>query len=428
MSSDDDHIKWFRASSPYINAHRGKTFVIHLAGKALLDANFGNVINDIALLYSLGVKLVLVFGATPQIEASLDSTDKQWPQSDQVRVTAPDILGDVLSAIGRTGTELEAKLSMGRSPMQGLDILVTSGNFIKAKPLGIVNGIDFHHTGATRRVNSKAIKAQLAGDAIVVVPPIGYSPSGETFVLSSRELARDIACALVSEKLIYLSEDDGIRSVSGDIINELQENQLDLSSIDPAHRDLAELTARASLRGVNRCHIISFKKDGALLNELFTRDGAGTQVIRESYEKLRAAGAEDVAGIIALIEPLETAGILVKRSRELLESEIDHFRIIERDSMIVACAALYPFGTKGELACLATHPDYRNGNRGELLLQTIESTAKSLGLDALFVLTTQTAHWFLDRGFAEQSVDVLPAERKSLYNLQRSSKLLIKDL
>jgi amino-acid N-acetyltransferase len=422
MSTDNDHIRWFRNSSPYINAHRAKTFVIYLGGEAIDHENFSNVINDIALLNSLGVKLIIVHGAAPQITQSLTEQQLQWPMSGNIPVTTPKILAKILAPIVTTRTRIEASLSKGHASIH-TQMLVTGGNFVTAKPIGIMDGTDFHHTGTTRRVNRAAIINQLEHQAIVVISPIGHSPSGETFILDPRQLAHDVGRTIGAEKLIYFSPDDGIRDHDGLLINEITEAN-DLSFHDPDNQTLAKLAIAACLNGVKRCHVINYKNDGALLEELFTRDGSGTQIIKESYEKLRTASPDDVAGIIELISPLEHEGILVKRSRELIESELDHFRIIERDGMIVACAALYPFESQGELACLATHPEYRNDNRGELLLQSIESSAKDLGLTSLFVLTTQAVHWFIERGFEEHPIDTLPEER--FYNLQRNSKYLQK--
>ncbi|HAK53166.1 MAG TPA: amino-acid N-acetyltransferase [Gammaproteobacteria bacterium] len=426
--SDKDHLKWFRASTPYINTHREKTFVFFLGGEAIMHDNFVNVLNDIALLNSLGVRQVIIHGADPQIEQSLGY--EEWPfsvsGSGSVHITPPAIFPMILAAVDSAKGKLEAGLSRGHAAMHS-EMLVTSGNFVKAKPIGIKDGVDHHHTGTTRSINRSAIETQLANNAIVLISSSGHSPSGETFVLDERELAHDVAAALSAEKLIYFSSEDGIQDKNGKLINELTKDQIPSVS-DPADQKLADLTISACLEGVNRCHVISYERDGALLEELFTRDGSGTQIVEESYEQLRVATADDVAGILELISPLEQDGILVKRSRELIESEVDHFKIIERDGMIVACAALYPFEGKGELACLATHPDYRNDNRGELLLQRIEADAKKLGLASLFVLTTQAAHWFVDRGFEEQSIDVLPEARKSLYNYQRNSKYLQKNI
>ena len=306
MSSNFDPIKWFRASSPYINAHRSKTFVIHVTGAAILDANFPNVINDIGLLNSLGVKLVIVHGTGAQITNDLALKQLAWPTASDLPITTPEILGDILASIGQTRTLLEGYLSKGHPPMPP-DITVTSGNFVKAKPIGIRNGTDYHHTGATRRINDQAINAQLENNTIVMISPIGHSPSGETFVLDSRQLAQDVACAVMAEKLIYFSSDDGISDSDGRLINELSQERLNEVQIaqTPEQLSLVQLTTEACLKGVNRCHVISHSRDGALLGELFTRDGSGTQIIRESYEQLRIATPDDVAGILELISPLE---------------------------------------------------------------------------------------------------------------------------
>lgn len=428
MNSENDHIKWFRASSAYIKAHRDRTFVIYLPGETLDDPNYPNLINDLALLYSLGVKLVLIHGAAPQIQAHLSAQGVDWPEHSGTHITPPDVLAEILGPIGRTRIRIEASLTMGHSPMQGLDIQITSGNVVKAKPLGVIDGVDYQNTGITRRINARAINDQLGTNAIVLISPLGYSPSGETFLLDSETLAKEVATAVFADKLIYLNERPGILDHDGDIINEIQGQSPLESAVSEEQMPLVRLCTSACVAGVKRCHIIGYRDDGALLEELFTRDGAGTQIIRRSYEQLRIATAEDVAGIIELIKPLEEEGILVRRSRELIESEVGHFRIIERDGMIVACAALYPFEDKGELACLATHPDYRNDHRGELLLQTIEASARSQQMTTLFVLTTRAVHWFLDHGFSEAPIDVLPAGRKRLYNLQRNSRYLLKSL
>lgn len=428
MSENQQHVKWFRDSSPYINAHRQKTFVLYLGGGALDHENFPNIINDIVLLNSLGVKLVVVHGAAPQIDRHLSEMGKTSDFVGGVRVTKSELLPIVQEAIGKIRTDIESRLSMGviNSPQHGADIVVTSGNFLRAKPFGVREGIDFQHTGEVRKVNTNAIAQQLNTGAIVVISPLGYSPSGEIFNINSVEVASEVASSLLADKLIYLTENAGVVDDAGNLVSELQVSDIDDATLD-RYSPLAQ-AKRACIKGVNRCHILSQAIDGALLQELFTRDGAGTQITRVSYEQIRTATPEDVPGIIELIQPLEAQGILVKRPRELLESEVEHFTVIERDGMIVSCAALYPFGDRGELACLATHPDYRNDDRGEMMLAAIERQAKAASINAIFVLTTHTAHWFTERGFKPTNVDDLPERRRQLYNWQRNSKLFEKRL
>jgi amino-acid N-acetyltransferase len=432
------YVKWFRDSSPYINAHRRKTFILYLGGEVFSHRNFENIVSDIALLNSLGVRLVLVHGATPQIDSYLDKQNISCSYHNGIRITDDHAQICVEDAVGRLRLQIEARLSMGliNSPMHGAEIKVISGNFIKAKPLGIHDGVDYLHSGELRTVDTAAIEKQLEDGAIVLLSPIGYSLTGEIFNLCAMALATGVATACKADKLIYFGSGPGVLDENKQVISELQPAGLRSlltggGESDGLQADMMkqlELAFAACQAGVNRCHLISYAEDGALLEELFTRDGSGTQVCMESYEQIRAAAIEDVGGIIELIQPLEEKGVLVFRSRELLETEVDRFTVIIRDGMIVGCAALYPYEDKGELACLATHPDYRNSDRGELLLQSMEKKARELGLSELFVLTTQSAHWFQERGFSAGQLTDLPNERKLLYNFQRNSSVFHKRL
>ncbi len=427
------HIRWFRNTAPYINLHRGKTFVLMLGGEVAQHENFANVIHDIALLKSLGVRLVLIHGSRPQIAARLNNAGIKSGFHEDVRITDTAALEHVKDAAGSLRAQFEALLSMGlpNSPMQGSQMRVCSGNFVTARPIGVVDGVDFQHTGKVRRVDSEGIHRQLAEDSIVLLSPLGYSPTGEIFNLALEDIAVNCAAAICADKLILFGSEAGITDAKGDLIRQLAVGDIDALSLGDAEQATLLHTAKqACLEGVPRCQIISYEDDCALLEELFTHDGSGTLVSNVAYEKSRQANIEDVGGILELIEPLEQQGILLKRSRELLEQEIDQFRLLERDSRIIACAALYPFPEDGcgEVACIVTHPDYRGGQRGQRLLQELEHDARGRGLSRVFVLSTQTAHWFLEQGFVEASRDQLPARKQALYNLQRSSKVFFKEL
>ncbi len=435
MSSHEfQHIRWFRDSAPYINAHRGRTFVIVFGGEAALHANFANIIHDIALLHSLGVRLLLIHGARPQIARRMSAAGFEGRFHEGVRITDTTELAFVKDACGSLRTDIEALLSTGlpNSPMQGAAISVTGGNFVTAQPIGVVEGIDFQHTGRVRRVNDRAIREQLDAGCIVLLSPLGYSPTGEVFNLALEDIAVRTAAAVGAEKLLLFGAARGI--IGGDgLVRQCNLSQaLDLlrGELEPEQRRLLQTARQACTAGVRRCQIVSHAEDGALLQELFTHDGSGTLVGPDEYEQARSATIEDVGGVIELIEPLEREGVLVKRSREVLETEIDRFRVLERDGRIIACAALYPFPEQrsGELACIVTHPDYRGGDRGARLLRELEREAARQGLAKVFVLTTRTAHWFLEQGFEEGDLSALPPEKQSLYNLQRSSKVFTKSL
>ncbi|EPU6504066.1 amino-acid N-acetyltransferase [Escherichia albertii] len=433
-------VEGFRHSVPYINTHRGKTFVIMLGGEAIEHENFSSIVNDIGLLHSLGIRLVVVYGARPQIDANLAAHHHEPLYHKNIRVTDAKTLELVKQAAGTLQLDITARLSMSlnNTPLQGAHINVVSGNFIIAQPLGVDDGVDYCHSGRIRRIDEEAIHRQLDNGAIVLLGPVAVSVTGESFNLTSEEIATQLAIKLKAEKMIGFCSSQGVTNDDGDIVSELfpneaqarvetQEEQGDYNS---GTVRFLRGTVKACRSGVRRCHLISYQEDGALLQELFSRDGIGTQIVMESAEQIRRATINDIGGILELIRPLEQQGILVRRSREQLEMEIDKFTIIQRDNMTIACAALYPFPEEkiGEMACVAVHPDYRSSSRGEVLLERIAAQAKQSGLSKLFVLTTRSIHWFQERGFTPVDIDLLPESKKQMYNYQRKSKVLMADL
>ncbi|EFE5987091.1 amino-acid N-acetyltransferase [Escherichia coli] len=433
-------VEGFRHSVPYINTHRGKTFVIMLGGEAIEHENFSSIVNDIGLLHSLGIRLVVVYGARPQIDANLAAHHHEPLYHKNIRVTDAKTLELVKQAAGTLQLDITARLSMSlnNTPLQGAHINVVSGNFIIAQPLGVDDGVDYCHSGRIRRIDEDAIHRQLDSGAMVLMGPVAVSVTGESFNLTSEEIATQLAIKLKAEKMIGFCSSQGVTNDDGDIVSELFPNEAQARvEAQEEKGDYNSGTVRflrgavkACRSGVRRCHLISYQEDGALLQELFSRDGIGTQIVMESAEQIRRATINDIGGILELIRPLEQQGILVRRSREQLEMEIDKFTIIQRDNTTIACAALYPFPEEkiGEMACVAVHPDYRSSSRGEVLLERITAQAKQSGLSKLFVLTTRSIHWFQERGFTPVDIDLLPESKKQLYNYQRKSKVLMADL
>ena len=441
QSTTLQYVHWFRHSAPYINAHRGKTFVIMFDGEAVLHANFQHIIHDIALLHSLGIRLILVYGARPQINQNLKASGLTTPFHHHRRVTTRESLSAVMNASGSIRLQIEALLSMGlaNSPMYGARIDVVSGNLVTAKPYGIRDGVDFQLSGEVRSIDTDAIQRHLLSQNIILLGPTGYSTTGEVFNLLAEEVATKTAISLKADKLIFLGRSAGLMDEHGQLIREVLPHQLEehLLQYQDANPDIflhLHGAKTASLQGVHRVHLISYATDGAMLEELFTRDGSGTMITDAHYEEVRTANIQDVGGLINLLRPLEEEGILVYRSRERLENEIEQFAVIERDGTILACAALYPIPTaegelrSAEIACVAVHPSYRKSNRGSQILHYLEEKAKALGIEQLFILTTRTAHWFIEQGFASASVDDLPNARQALYNYQRNSLVCIKSL
>ncbi len=433
----DPFVQHFRASAPYIHAHRGRTFVVMFGGEAVASNDLGPLLYDVALLHSLGVRIVLVAGARPQIDASLQRRGRSPQYFDGLRITDDAALESVKEAVGATRVELEALLSMSlpNSPMAGARLRVATGNFVMAQPLGVIDGVDYQHTGKPRRIDSEAIRQRLDDGAIVVLTPIGYSSTGEAFNISSHEVAAATAAALGADKLIGLLEDDGLVDPSGRVYSQLtpREGQEILQSGRVLGHDVERHLAaaiEACTHGVPRAHLVARKRDGTLLRELFTRDGVGTMVTSETFEGVRPAQPVDVGGIHRLIAPLEEQGVLVRRSRQMLENDIDRFTVIERDGLVVACAAIYdyPRDSVAELACLVVDPEYRTAGRGDQLLKYLERQCVAKKLRRLFVLTTQTSHWFREHGFEGCDITEIPEERRAAYDLGRRSKILMKQL
>ena len=439
-------VPWFRSVAPYIHMHRGKTFVVGLAGEAIAAGKLHHIAQDLAMIQSMGVKIVLVHGFRTQVNEQLKAKGHTAKYSHGMRVTDEVALDCALEAAGQLRYEIEAAFSQGlpNTPMAGSTVRVISGNFITARPVGIVDGVDFQHSGLVRKVDVAGILRTLNFGAMVLLSPFGFSPTGEAFNLTMEEVATSVAIALQADKLIFLTEIAGVR-VQPDQ-PESDDNPIDTElPLAAAEKLLAALPnalqptdtafylqhcVKACKAGVERSHILPFGVDGAILLEIYVHDGIGTMVIDEKLESLREATSDDVSGIVQLIEPFEKDGTLVKRSRTEIERDADNYTIIEHDGVIFACAALYPYpeGKTAEMAALTVSPQSQGQGDGERILKRVEQRAKNAGLDSIFVLTTRTMHWFLKRGFVQADADWLPDARKRKYNWDRKSQVLVKKL
>ena len=433
-------VGWLRDVAPYIHSFREKTFVIAFAGELVQEIGLERIIEDIAMLHAMGMRIVLVHGIRPQIEEQLTlrQIKSQFGQGHMngYRITDAAALECVKEAAGELRLDIEAAFSRGlpNTPMAGSRISVISGNFITAMPFGVVDGVDFIHTGLVRKVDSVSIKLSLDSNKIVLLSPLGFSPTGQAFNLSFEDVAVSTAAALKADKIVFLTPYSGLHDEAGDLITELslaqmQEYITSHPEIPAGMKALLNLSGKAIKAGVSRVHFLPCNRDGALLEELFTHDGVGMMLASSGIENLREANQDDVGGILQLTMPLEEEGILAARGQDVIERDIDRFSVIEHDRVLFGCAALFPFPNGiGELACLVVDPDVQGSGDGERLLKRIEARAKKEGIKKLFVLTTRTEHWFLKRGFMRSSVDDLPEERKQIYNWDRKSMVLTKNL
>ena len=439
-TSNFPFVGWLRDVAPYIHSFREKTFVIAFAGELALEMGLENLIEDIAMLHAMGMRIVLVHGIRPQIEEQLmlRNIKSKFGKSTlySYRITDAAALECVKEAAGELRLDIEAAFSRGRpnTPMAGSRISVISGNFITAMPVGVVDGVDYIHTGLVRKIDSVSIKLSLDSNKIVLLSPLGFSPTGQAFNLAYEDVAASTAAALKADKLIFLSPFNGLRNSEEELITELslpqlQDYVIEHPEIPVGMKGLLNVAGKAIKAGVSRVHFLPSNQDGALLEELFTHDGIGMMLASSDIENLREANQDDVGGILQLTMPLEEEGILASRGQDVIERDIACFSVIDHDRVLFGCAALFPFPNGvGELACLAVDPDVQGSGDGERLLKRIEMRAKREGITKLFVLTTRTEHWFLKRGFVRATVEDLPEERKQIYNWNRKSMVLIKSL
>jgi len=430
-------VRWFREVAPYVHRFRGKTFVIGFGGELIRDGHLNTLVPDLSLLSALGIKLVLVHGSRPQVNEQLRLKGLNARIGRHTEPTDSDVLECVKEAAGEIRLDIEAAFSQGlpNTPMSHAKMRVVSGNFVVARPVGVIEGVDYLHAGAVRKIDTESVLRTLEQESVVLLSPLGFSPTGEAFSLHMEELAQYAASALRAEKLIYLApapivEQNCTTPIDGELARAGADALLREGRLDEESRIFLEKASLAVKRGVPRAHIIPYDLDGSLLLEIFTHDGVGTMVVEDKLDDLRPATQDDVGAILQLLEPLEADGTLIPRGRATIERDVETFSVLEHDGIIYGCVSIIPYLGEGmvEMACLVVHPEWQSGGDGELLLRHAEQRARALGANSIFVLTTRTSHWFLKRGFVKGVISDLPRAKQARYNPARNSLIFIKSL
>ena len=417
--NSNEFTKWFRACTPYIRSHQGKTFVITLPPECLESDNIRNIVHDLALLHVLGVRIAIIFGGSATTERVINDVKLQEIQKRTNQV--------------RSQIELLFSAGIPESNLRERHIPIVSGNLVTAKPIGVIDGIDYVRAGKVRNIHAHQITSLLNGMNLVLIPPIGLSAAGAAYYLDGYHLAVEVAVALAADKLIILDANAQIKDGEGNGLSDIRIEILEtlISSKGTAHNNdsILRCLLESAQRGVPRTHAISYLQDGALLQELFTPDGVGTQISEDDYRTIRQANVTDMAAIVELIRPFEQNGSIVSRSKDQLENEIDSYWVAELDGLIIGCAAMYEFEDGYfELGCLVTAESYRSKALGRRLLLAVEQSAREANAVSLFALTTQATEWFIENGFAIGEIDDLPSTRVKSYDAQRNSKVLLKSL
>ena len=439
-STQSSFVQNFRLSAKYINQFNQNIFVIALSGYVFNESQFEKIAQDINLLHSLNIKVILVYGARPQVESILIKNKIPVRLVKNMRVTSNAALKHVIEVNGAIRIKIEATLSTIKSMSEGMHL--SSGNFLTAMPVGIVDGIDMESTGKIRGVDVEAIKNKLNHHEIVIVSPIGYSPIGQIFNLSYEQTAANIAAAINADKLIYYVDANGILNERGELIPELTSEKAHklISHIEekPSSESAQNLSyddfniLKSSLfaieNKIKKVHLINRHIDGSLIEELFTEKGSGTILTELALENFRKATEGDIKDIYRILFPLEKRKILIERDLTQIKEMINQFYVLEHDKKFIGCVSLNSFKESLELASFSIEPKYQKLGFGKKLLKFCELEAKKLKYDEIFILTTQSEHWFAENEFKEKSKELMPTFKKETYQSERNSKYLTKKL
>ena len=413
----------------YIPQFREKTFVLAIDGAIITDENFVMLLQDVAVLRSLNIRVVIVHGASAQIKALAEKQGIVPSNTDGTGITDAPTLQIAMDAANRLTHEILEGLAAN-------DLRAVCPNALVAHPLGIIQGVDRLFTGKVERLDTELLQTLLAHGVVPVIPPLGFDGDGKTYRVNSDSVAVAVAEALKAAKLIYVTALDGIL-VQGRLIRQMLvadlESVLALQKQDIAPEQLSKAmhAVAASKAGVPRVHVINGRVDEGLLAEVFSNEGIGTLIYANEYQQIRRALKKDVRAIQLLTKQGVETSELVKRTRAMIEKNLSDYFIFEIDKNPVACVALHVYpDLKGELACLFVSPSHENRGIGKKLIQFIENKAKEMNLVALIALSTQAFTYFQSKGgFIEGTPDDLPPARREKYDTSgRNSKVLIKKL
>jgi amino-acid N-acetyltransferase len=414
----------------YIPQFREKTFIISVDGAIVTDENFANILMDIAVLRSLNIRIVLVHGASAQIQALAAEQGITASNLDGTGITDDATLKLALTAANRLTHELLEGLSAN-------DLRAACTNAIIAHPVGILHGVDHLFTGKVERVDVDMVQKLMDNGIVPVLPPLGFDGDGKTYRVNSDGVALAAAEALKATKLMFITPQDGIR-VRDHVIRQMPVGDLESvlalqrSDVHPAMLSKAIHAAAACRAGVPRVHVINGSVEEGLLAEVFTNEGVGTLIYGNEFQQIRRALKKDIRSILNLTKGSVASEELVKRSRSTIEKQLGDYYIFEIDKNPVASVALhtYPEQGKGELAFLYVSPSHENQGIGRKLIQFVENKAREQGLNELIALSTQAFTYFQSKGgFVEGTPDDLPASRREKYEQSgRNSKVLIKKL
>ena len=411
---------------------RQKVFVIAFDGALMMQPSFASLLQDVAVLQSLNIEVVLVFGARAQVQALAASRGVTLDNDDGMGRTDGIGIEIAKDAIMRQCSNLAAELT-------ALEMPVAISNALAVHPAGVIEGIDLEFTGRIERVDEESLRAMLKADIIPILPPLGYDGKGATLRLNSDAVAVEVAIALQAAKVIFVSE-SGLNGTDGQRLAQISvaEAKEMYKKKDPKY-DVSLLSklryaALACQEGVPRVHIVDGTLDEALLTELFSNEGVGTMIHADDYQQIRKARSSDVPALLSMMQQSVDDAELVPRSRDSIQSKIKDFFVLELDGNPIGSVAVHSYEDEdkrvAELACLFVKRSHKNKSHGRKLVAFAEETAKQRGCEIIVALSTQAFRFFEDKmGYTATTPDALPTSRRERYDRSgRNSKILVKNL
>ena len=407
----------------YQNRFDGKTIVLKIDYPILNAPHFPQLLKDLAMLRATGIEIILVPGAREWIDAVLKEYDIESEYVDGVRIATQDSIPFIRMAAFDVANRLMTLLTAFQAN-------AVIGNFIRARGIGVVDGVDFQNSGRVEKILKEPLQQILDQGMIPIFPCIGWNAAGKPYNLSSDEIALAVAEALQAEKLFFVTDSDGfmetrfklppglVKNSDGRVARlSLEEAEevlnLNAGNPDPDLKYLA-LALTACRKGTERAHVVDGRMEGAILREIFSNLGIGTMVYGNDYESIRPMKADDIGDVLRLMQPLMQEGILIKRTEDDLMARQGDFVVYSIDDVVHACGALHDYGEgQGEIAAIATNPVYGHLSMGRKIVSYLVEKAARVGMTRVFVLTTRTVDWFEQLGFVEADLESLPARKSA---------------
>ena len=426
----------------YMDRFKGQLFVLKIEDGLMDHPLFPVLMRDIALLHKAGIRIIIVPGTRNSIDAQLKAWEIESKFECGVRLTSEEALPLIEQASLGVAQRIMSHLTA--SGLSGIQ-----GNWVLARSLGVIEGVDYMRTGRIERIQRDILEQLLNEKFVPIIPPIGWNKLGQAYNISSTELATELCKYMQVGKLFFIGSENGIKleglatgkntkylePTDSGVISALDVDQakelleLNADKLNFAQKDYLQNAINACEAGANRVHLLSGEFQGSVLQEVFSARGDGTMVYANQYSSIRPANMEDIPDILRIMQDYIAKGYLVPRTQESISEKLKDYVVYSIDNSIHGCGALHEFEDgMAEVAAIAVAANYRKSGIGDAIVRHLISVGRMKGYKKLFLLTTQALDWFYPFGFEDGSVEDLPRSKREHYNTKRKSRILVMPL